>query len=181
MPSCRAPGRRDREADRWRRLSRDTAAMPRPVGILDVGVGCGDPQVAALGENLCSQLTPWETDVHTGTDEKRMVWEWRPRYSSVFSPHARLVAAVWYPCSGLPPGGERSRSTEPGYQRDQERLQGCQVRNTDGGTWLRASYLSSRSQSGPGWELALMGGNIPSVLRPLPVLGLLGFSLVLGK
>lgn len=46
MSSCRAPGRRDREADRWRRLSCDTAAMPRPVGILDVGI----PKGPLLGE-----------------------------------------------------------------------------------------------------------------------------------
>lgn len=46
---------------------------------------------------------------------------------------------------------------------------------------LRASYLGLKSQSGRGWELALMGSNIPSVLRPLLILGLLRFSLVLGK
>lgn len=51
--------------------------------------------------------------MHTGMNETRAVWEWKPRYSSAFSPHARLVTAVWYPGSGLSPGGERSRSTEP--------------------------------------------------------------------
>lgn len=160
MPSCeaRAEVTGKPAAGDGCRVAQPT--MPSACG--DSGPGGWDAGIPAwplVGKRLRSQRAPWETHVHTdGREAGGLGTEARVRL--------RVVPLPW---------PSRRRRAE----REHRERVWCGARKDRRGRGHL--YLALQSQSEPGWELALMDVNIPSVLKALLLLGLLRFSLLVEK